>query len=71
MHKLAVLLFLALPLTAQEYKIEVVSMLHAHVWLLIEEAVISCLTAWKGRPVATVVSCADRLGILNTTSTAG
>jgi predicted dehydrogenase len=30
---LASLLFLALPLTAQEYKIAVVSMLHAHVWL--------------------------------------
>jgi len=29
----AVLVFFALPLAAQEYKIAVVSMLHAHVWL--------------------------------------
>src|SRR5258708_16308909 len=34
MKRLVALLgFLALPLTAQEYKIAVVSMLHAHVWL--------------------------------------
>jgi hypothetical protein len=29
----SLLCFLALPLAAQEYKIAVVSMLHAHVWL--------------------------------------